>query len=263
MSDEQIANELEADFKWIKENARRLLKKRLLKLISIGMASKEHVEDFEMQTPNNNLWLVTANIRHTKQKDVRIRACCIVESEYGTRDYLILRGTRWGGTFYVKVISHAISRMRERNKKFAHLSGGQVANRVFQPGETAQGIVTDGIDLSDVIIGVPDGEKIGFMFATSAGVFFGEQNRDKDKQLCHSKFVTYVTPEQLATHEQADMYRFLDATMQLEKHCYTKSYGKNAMSFMEDNDETRRLIKVLEEYKNAPFTVKGSVSIPE
>ena len=263
MTDRQITNELEADFKWIKENARRMLKKRLLKLISVGMASKDHVEDFEMQTPNGNRWVVTANIRYTRQKDMRIRACCIVESKYGTRDYLILRGTRWGGTFYVRVISHAISRMKERNKKFARLSGGQVANRVFQPGETSQGIVTGDVDLSDIIIGIPEGENIGFMMVSSAGVFFGEHNKDEDKDVCHVKLVTYITPEQLATHEQADMYRFLEATMQLEKYCHTKTYGKNAMSYVENTPETRRLCKVLEEYKDSHFTVKGCVSIPE
>lgn len=264
MTDERITQELEEDFRWIKENAKKMAKKRLLKLVSVGMASKDHVDDYELCTPNGNRWFVTANFRYTRQRDVRIRACCMLESKFGSRDYLILRGTRWGGTFYVKVISHVISRMKERNKRYRGMEGGPVCNRIFQPGETSHGIVMDPKEISDDIFGLPDGEDIAAMIATSAGVFFGTHNRDKQNGLCHTKLVTYIPPEMLATHTQLDTYRFLEANLQLEKlYCGTKTYGVNAISFIDDTPETRRVLGILHEYKNTPIGVKGTFSLPE
>ena len=264
MTDEQIAKELETDLRWIKENAKKAAKKKLLKRISLGIASIDHVEDYELQTPNGNLWAITANLRFTKKRDIRIRACCVVESDYGTKDYLILRGTRWGGTFYVKVISHVISRMKERNKKYAGMTGGQVANRIFQPGESGHGAMRDAWALDDDFLGLPDGEDIQSMIVTSAGVFFGSHNRDKDKGICNTKLITFVPPEKMATYAQADTYRFLETCLQMDKLiCYTKTIGTNAISYYEESPEFDRIKSILDEYKTDPLSAKGTFEIPE
>lgn len=260
--DDKITNELHNDLSLIKAEAKKKFKKQLLKIIASGITSKEYVFDYEVTTPNNNKWAVTTRVKANRNTPIQTNACCIVESNKN-RDYLILRGTTYGGKFFVRVISHAISRMKERDKRaFSHIPSGGVCNRIFKPNESGFMFYTNKEDVEQ-FWSEDVKEDVNAMIVTSSGVYFGKQFKNLDDGACHIDIKTFVNPEKLATHEQHDMYRCGCANIQMTKHLINVKKGNDMISFIKKNHESERLMKIIEEYKNEFLFIEGSLEIPE
>lgn len=222
MTDEQIAKELETDLRWIKENAKKIAKKKLQKRISQGIASKDHVEDYELRTPNGNLWAISANIRFTKKRDIRIRSCCIIESGFGTKDYLILRGLTGQCKHLFRITSHTVSRMKERSSQFRDRPGHLVAMQIFSPRRNAyawyarKGDIPEGIEDEDVLYDE--------MVFTDSGIYLGETKKCVGRLESHI-IRTYIRPDMMYTHQQQSLYRYFFAKIELEEYCTYDRFG--------------------------------------
>lgn len=136
----EITLELKRDLEWITAAVKKKVKKLKLKIIASGITHREVTEEYPIISPLNNRWFVTSDFCLNRKKQLQIRACCIVESEYGTADYFILRGLTFGGEYHVRITSHTISRMKERDARFRGMSAGQIANRIVPYGEDGMGV---------------------------------------------------------------------------------------------------------------------------
>lgn len=246
----EIIQELEKDLQWIHAEAKKKAKKLKLKIIASGITNKETVNEYTMTSPLNNQWYVTTNFRLNRAIPLQIKASCAVESQYGTLDHLILRGLTYGGRYYVRITSHAISRMKERDERFKLLCAGQIANRIFPHGEDGMGVYTRQKDIAKSLKELfekKDGRKNLFM-TTSTGIFFGFQ----EIQDGHGNLTikTFVTPDMLYTHQEQNMLRFCEANIRLQKHMKTIYQGNNAFSVIDNSQEATELISIIEEYKS-------------
>lgn len=246
----EIIQELEKDLEWIHASAKKKTKKLKLKIIASGITNKDAVEEYTLTSPLNNRWFVTTNFRLNRATPLHIMASCAVESEYGTLDYLILRGLTYGGRYYARITSHTISRMKERDERFKHMCAGQIANRIFPFGEDGMGVYTREEDIAktlEELFEKKDGRKNVFM-ATSTGVFFGFQEIQDGHGNVTIK--TFVTPDMLYTHREHNMLRFCEANIRLQKHMKTIYKGNNAFSVIDNSQEATDLLSIIEEYRS-------------
>lgn len=246
----EIIQELEKDLEWIHTVVKKKVKKLKLKIIASGITNKDAVEEYTLTSPLNNRWFVTTNFRLNRATPLHIMASCSVESEYGTLDHLILRGLTFGGRYYVRITSHAISRMKERDERFKHMCAGQIANRIFPYGEDGMGVYTREEDIAktlEELFEKKDGRKNLFM-ATSTGIFFGFQ----EIQDGHGNLTikTFVTPDMLYTHREQNMLRFCEANLRLQKHMKTTYRGNNAFSVVDNSQEATELLSIIKEYRS-------------
>lgn len=261
-SDAQILKELHEDLIIIKGNTRKASKKKLIKIIASGMTSKEYIDEYEVISSNHNRWFVTNSIKANRRGQITTRACCVVNTDKG-KDYLIVRGTKWGGLFFLRVYAHVISRMKDRDKrKYNNMRSESVCNRIFKPHESAFLFYTKQKDVerfwtNDVK------EDVNSMMVTESGVYFGGLYHDEEAGSCYINVKTFITPEMIATHEQHDMYRCAKAHMQLEKYSIDKVEGENCISYLKLTPESKRLMKIVDEYKTSQFLIDGMMAIPE
>ena len=257
----EIIQELEKDLEWIHASAKKKAKKLKLKIIASGITNKEAVEEYTLTSPLNNRWFVTTSFRLNRATPLHVMASCTVESEFGTPDHLMLRGLSYGGRYYVRITSHTISRMKERDERFKNMCAGQIANRIFPHGEDGMGVYTREEDIAktlEELFEKKDGRKNLFM-ATSTGIFFGFQETLNGWGNVTVK--TFVTPDMLYTHQEQNMLRFCEANIRLQKHMKTIYRGKNAFTMIDNSPEATELIKVIEEYKSEMILIPEVVEL--
>jgi len=246
----EINRELKKDLEWIVASVKKKAKKLKMKIIASGITHREVVEEYPITSPLNNRWFVTYSFCLNRKIQLQIKACCIVESEYGTPDYFILRGLTFGSEYHIRITSHTISRMKERDIRFRDMSAGQTANSIIPYGEDGMGVYTREENIPKSLeewLEKKDGRKNLFM-TTSTGVFFGFQEIIGGHGNLTIK--TFVTPDMLYTHKEQQMYRFCEANLQLQKHMKTVYQGNVAMSMIDNSPEANKLIEIIKEYQN-------------
>ena len=246
----EIIQELEKDLEWIHASAKKKAKKLKLKIIASGITNKEAVDEYTLTSPLNNRWFVTISFRLNRTTPLHVIASCAVESEFGTPDHLMLRGLSYGGRYYVRITSHTVSRMKERDERFKNMCAGQIVNRIFPHGEDGMGVYTREEDVAQTLEELfekKDGRKNVFI-ATSTGIFFGFQ----EIQDGHGNLTikTFVTPDMLYTHREHNMLRFCEANIRLQKHMKTIYRGNNAFSMIDNSQEATELLSIIEEYRS-------------
>lgn len=258
----EIIQELEKDLEWIHASAKKKAKKLKLKIIASGITNKEAVDEYTLTSPLNNRWFVTTSFRLNRATPLHVMASCAVESEFGTPDHLMLRGLSYGGRYYVRITSHTVSRMKERDERFKNMCAGQIVNRIFPHGEDGMGVYTREEDIAktlEELFEKKDGRKNLFM-ATSTGIFFGFKETLNGRGNVTIK--TFVTPDMLYTHQEQNMLRFCEANIRLQKHMKTIYRGKNAFTMIDNSPESTELIKVIEEYKSEMILIPEVVELP-
>lgn len=246
----EINRELKRDLEWVNTYIRKKAKKLKLKIIASGITHREVIEDHLLTSPLNNKWFVTLDFCLSRKTPLKTKACCIIESKYGSLDYLILRGLTYGGLYHVRVTSHVISRMKERDIRFKDMNAGQIINRIFPHGEYGMGIYTNETDIPKTlenIIEKKDGRKNLFI-ATSTGIFFGYQEIVGGHGNLTIK--TFITPNMLYTHKEQNLYRFCEANLRLQKHTKKVSRGKLSISMIDNSLEAQEALDVIQEYSN-------------
>ena len=137
-SEEDILHELIADYHNIKRRVKKIADAFLDKVRKRGGFIREtEYSSYTMSTPSKNIWNVEIEYDQSKKIPWLFRACCIVEGENKTKDYYLVRGINTDNPYYVKVTSHALKRVRERND-FSHpelLTAPVLACWVFEPRE--------------------------------------------------------------------------------------------------------------------------------
>ena len=246
----EITEELKKDLEWVNMAIKKRARKLKLKICSSGITHRKVVEEYFLTSPLNNRWFVTMSLCLSQKTPLHTKVCCIAESEYGTPDYLILRGLTYGEEYHVRITSHTISRMKERDLRFKDMTAGQIANRIFPHGEDGVGIYTREEDIPKTLKEMfenKDGRKNLFA-ATSTGVFFGFQ--EFSEGYGNITFKTFVTPDMLYTHKELNMYRYSQAYLQLQKHMTTKYHGNMAVAVIDNSPEATELLEIVKEYES-------------
>lgn len=143
LSEDKILEELVSDRKFIANEAKKIARKQILRLQKGGRDGINELLDFNYEIKvggTNNRWRLVILINMAKRVKWYHQAACYMESEYGTKDYYVLRGLSNEKPYFIKISSHALKRFRERaiEERFGvHLSfnGDVFVPLIFRKGE--------------------------------------------------------------------------------------------------------------------------------
>lgn len=181
-SEEQILSELVKDFKQIKRTAKKKADAYLLKAKKSGIFIREtDYEVFLIKTVSNNLWNLEIEYNQTNSVPWLFKACCIVEGDKKTKDYYIVRGVNSNKPYFVKITSHTIKRVRERNKltKF-NIDPETLACMTFEHRETAICMKYIDVVFHKLLQGLDEVEEIddmSYIVLAHRGIYFAKKTK--------------------------------------------------------------------------------------
>lgn len=115
-TEDEILRELIFDYKIVKRMTKKIAITYLNKIKKRGGFIREtNYESYTITTVSKNVWNVEIEYNQTKKIPWLFRACCKVEGEKKTKDYYLVRGLNTDKPYYVKITSHALKRVKERN----------------------------------------------------------------------------------------------------------------------------------------------------
>lgn len=183
-TEEEILRELINDYKFIKRRVKKIADAYLNKVKQSGRFVRETVYESYTITPlSKNKWNVEIEYDQTKKIPWLFRACCKVEGEKKTKDYYLVRGLNTEKPYYVKITSHALKRVKERNNFSCpeNLTPDLLACWTFEHGETA--ICMRYIDLkySKILKEMDDAEELddmSYIVLTNKGPYFAKKTKE-------------------------------------------------------------------------------------
>jgi len=182
-TEDEILRELINDFKIVKRIAKKKADIYLGKVKKRGGFVREtDYETYAITTKSKNKWNVELEYDQTKKIPWLFRACCKVEGEKKTKDYYLVRGLNTDRPYFIKVTSHALKRVKERNK-FSHpelLTPELLACWTFEHRETA--ICMRYIDLkySKMLVEVDNPDELddmSYIVLTNRGAYFAKKTK--------------------------------------------------------------------------------------
>lgn len=183
-SEDEILRELIFDYKIVKRMAKKIAIAYLNKNKKRGGFIREtEYDSYTITTISKNKWNVEIEYDQTKKIPWLFRACCKVEGEKKTKDYYLVRGLNTEKPYYVKITSHALKRVKERNK-FSYseaLTLDLLACWTFEHRETA--ICMRYIDLkySKILLEMDNTEELddmSYLVLTNRGAYFAKKTKE-------------------------------------------------------------------------------------
>ena len=139
-TEHDILRELISDYKIVKRTAKKIADTHLNKVKKAGGFIREtDYDSYTITTTSKNVWNVEIEYDQTKKIPWLFRACCKVEGEKNTKDYYLVRGLNTEKPYFVKITSHTLKRVKERNNfpHPEHLTLELLACWTFEHRETA------------------------------------------------------------------------------------------------------------------------------
>lgn len=177
-TEKEILRELIFDYKIVKRMAKKIAVAHLDKVKKSGGFIREtDYDSYTINTVSKNVWNVEIEYDQTKKTPWLFRACCIVEGDKKTKDYYIVRGLNTDKPYYVKVTSHALKRVKERNK-FSNpesIKPELLACWVFEHREIALCMRFVNLKYATLLNNMEDADKIenmSYLVLTNRGIYY-------------------------------------------------------------------------------------------
>ena len=180
LSDEKILAELLVDYSYVKKQ----MKKIASRFMNNAQKQRKAITNDDMiadviTSPNNNKWYITIEFTPNKKAPWYGRLCCVSESDRHTKDYYMVRGFSNDKPYYIKITSHTLKRMQERNYvnfKSMKIPSFYLVNYLFEPHETIVGTHYVDLKYHELISKMDDHGHIDtmqYIFTYFRGIFFG------------------------------------------------------------------------------------------
>lgn len=143
MSEEKILDELIFDRKIVANEARKIAKKFVNRLLKQGRGGTEKNFDYAYTintNQNHNSWDCKIEVNMARKPYWCHYTACMVESENGKKEYYLVRGFSNNNPYFIRVSSHALIRFKERGieeqlKVESENVAGEFAALIIQQGE--------------------------------------------------------------------------------------------------------------------------------
>ena len=113
-TEDDILRELVDDYQSMERRAKKIAQKQIALMMRKGKKNASELSSHYVRSKNGNKWHITLVCKPDDKQPWVHRKHCIVEMPGNLRDIYYLRGTRFGKPYFVRIHTHAISRMRER-----------------------------------------------------------------------------------------------------------------------------------------------------
>ena len=180
-NEDEVLRELISDFNAIKQKVKKIATTYLNKVKKSGGFIREtKYESYTFKTSSNNSWHIEIEFNQTKNVPWLFRACCIVESEKRTKDYYLVRGINTDSPYFVKLTTHALKRVKERNN-FEHyddLNLPLFACWAFEHREVDIGVRYMDIKYLEMLVKMDDAEDIddnSYLILVNRGVYYAKK----------------------------------------------------------------------------------------
>ena len=208
-NEDGILRELLDDYKSVQRKAKKIATAELEKMTKYGNCKDSKMLSHYFRSKNGNKWHLTIVCQPGKSLQWVHRQHCIVEIGNGLRDVYFLRGTRFGPPYFVKIHTHAISRMRER---FCPKDGRELDSNPdvmldkvsFHPSEQAVFQYLTPPQIAKKIERKKRGSKIGGLCLSRAAGFVGYRS-DKGNY----EFLTFLGASQMENSPKRALFLYL------------------------------------------------------
>lgn len=193
-TEDDILRELLNDFNAVKKKVRKIANTQLNKVKKSGGYIRENLyETYTIKTSSNNVWNIEIEYNQTNIIPWFFRACCIVESEKKTKDYYLVRGISTENPYFVKLTTHALKRVKERNnfEHYEDLNLPLLACLSFEHREIGIGVRYMDIKFLEMLVRMDDAEEIdnnSYLILVNRGVYYAQKTP-------HGNFIfkTYIS----------------------------------------------------------------------
>ena len=181
LSEEKILEELIFDRKIVANEAKKIAKKVVARLLKEGRDGIDTDYDsyYTLTTSKlNNKWYYVVVVNLKKKPYWTHYAACMTESIHGTKDYYLLRGFSINNPYFIKVSSHALKRFIERGiGECLHIdvefNGGDFSPLIFNKGEVITWMKIVDPQLLGIVLDSADKSLITSIFYTHVGCYLG------------------------------------------------------------------------------------------
>jgi len=187
-TEDKILSELIADRKIVANKAQKIATKKIAQMMKSGLDGVDRLEFINSIITTevlHNRWIITIVINLAERPKWYHEATCCVESEFGTRDYYLLRGNKEKKPYFIKISSHAMKRFGER--KLANelncdpeFDSGELSPLLINKGEIVSWMIVSNQKLLKQALACEDRSKFNILFFTLYGCYMGYETPHKN-----------------------------------------------------------------------------------
>lgn len=208
-TEDDILRELVDDYQSMERRAKKIAQKQIELMVRKGKKTVSELTSHYVRSKNGNKWHITLLCKPDDKQPWIHRKHCIVEMPGNLRDIYYLRGTRFGKPYFVRIHTHAISRMRERfcpkNGQTLEENPDVMVDKVaFHPSETAVFQYLTPPQVAKSIERKKRGGKVGGLCLTRAAAFVGYRS-DKGNY----EFLTFLGAKEMEKSKKKWLFTYL------------------------------------------------------
>ncbi len=208
-TEDDVLRELLDDYQSIERKAKKIAMKEIEKMTRSGRQNETKLSSHYVRSKNGNKWHITLVCKPSLKQNWGHRKHCIVELPNNLRDIYYLRGTRREPPYFVRIHTHAISRMRER---FCPKDGHELETNpdvmvdkvAFHAGEMPVFQYLTPPHLAKKIERRKHGSKVGGLCLTRAAAFVGYRS-DKGNY----EFLTFLGAKEMEDNKKKWLFYYL------------------------------------------------------
>ena len=235
LAEEKILAELIADRKIVANKAKKIATKRIAQMKKSGLDGvdrNEFISSIFTTEGLHNRWIISVDINMAENPKWYHEATCCVESDFGTRDYYLLRGKKETKPYFIKISSHAMKRFGERKlakelKCDPEFDSVELSPLIIRKGEIVSWMIVANQKLLKQALACEDRSKFNILFFTSYGCYMGYETQQKNYV-----FKTYLNhSNNLKTNDERITWQMCKiAHIFLNEKLYDKELRKNFFS---------------------------------
>ena len=188
LPEEQILAELVSDRKIVANKAKKIATKKITQMMKSGLDGVDRLELIPTIVTTESLhnrWYVSVIINMAENPKWYHEATCCVESDFGTRDYYLIRGNKEKKPYFIKISSHAMKRFSERElAKNLHcetnFDSGELSPLIIRKGEIISWMIVANQKLLKQALACEDRSKFNILFYTFYGCYMGYETPQRN-----------------------------------------------------------------------------------
>ena len=186
LPEDQILTQLIYDKKVVAREAKKMALKYILRFKREGLIGVNKDYDFEINiktTKYNNTWKIVVVVNMARPPFWMHFAACEVESEYGSKDFYLIRGFSNKTPYFIKISSHVLKRFRERgiesklNIELEH-RGDIFAPMIIRKGEVITWMKISESKFWKIISESEDKSALTSLYYTCYGCYLGNETEN-------------------------------------------------------------------------------------
>lgn len=229
LSEEKILKELIAERKIVAKEAQKIAEKEVAHKQKAGLdgVDKLYLFPYEVKSEKlQNKWLLGVVVNMSWKPRWYHEATCCVESEFGTKDYYMVRGNMFKKPYFIKITAHAMKRFGQRRMMESlhfpiFFEFGLLSPYILKKGEVITWMLITKPQLLKMALASEERYILPTLFYTFHGCYMGQFTKNKNVV-----FKTYLSHDKPLKSDEEQVARLMCKIghVGLNEKLYDKDY---------------------------------------